>query len=191
MPRASRVQMEQHRRAVTEGAARLLRAAGPAAVTVSAVTASAGLTAGAFYKQFASKDALLAEACTLAVEQRSQYIQHLIATGSHETSTRSELITAYLSEAHIDNPQAGCVIPALATDVARDPGSPLTDIYAAAVAELVDLLAADDGDHERALTDMATLVGAVVLARATRGSGSSARILELAASALLRRDSGD
>lgn len=187
MPRASREQMEQHRHAVLKSASRLLRSAGPTAVTVSAVTASAGLTAGAFYKQFASKDALLAEAGTLAVEQRRQYLKHLITTRADPTSARDALISAYLSDAHIDTPEIGCIIPALATDVARDPESPLTDAYAVAVSELVDLLA-DGADHEKALSDLTTLVGAVVLARAIRGSETSTKILKAAESTLLHRD---
>lgn len=187
MPRASRAQMEEHRRAVVDGAARLLRSSGPAAVTVTAVTASAGLTAGAFYKQFESKEALLEEACAAAVGQRRHSIQRLMASAGDAASARDALITAYLSEAHVDHPQSGCVVPALAADVARDPASPLGDGLAGAVDELVDLLAEADGDRDRALRDMVTLVGAVTVARATRGSRQSVEVLRVARQTLLER----
>lgn len=177
MPRASRSQMEQHRRAVVEGAASLLRRSGPAAVTVSATTASAGLTVGAFYKQFSSKDALLQEAFDLAAEERRQYLGRLSVGHGDRASTREALIAAYLSDAHVENPQSGCIVAALVTDVARDPEIPFADAFEAAAEELLDLLSANNGDRERAMVELSTIVGAVILARATRGSATADELL--------------
>lgn len=176
--------MALHRQDVLEGAAHLLRSSGPAAVTVAAATARAGLTAGAFYKQFVSKDALLSEASNWAVERSREDFDRLLKN-TPEQNTRDTLITAYLSDAHVDDLGSGCVISTLASDVTRDPDSPMGDAVSIAITELVRLLTSADGDREQALTDAATIVGAVIIARAARGSDASDEILRAARHALV------
>jgi len=185
MPRSSRAQMALHRQDVLEGAAHLLRSSGPAAVTVAAATAGAGLTAGAFYKQFVSKDALLSEASNWAVDRSREDFDRLLKNTPEQNSTRDTLITAYLSDAHVDDLGSGCVISTLASDVTRDPDSPMGDAVSIAITELVRLLTSADGDREQALTDAATIVGAVIIARAARGSDASDEILRAARHALV------
>lgn len=83
MPRVSRAAAQEHRAQMVDAASRLLRERGPDAVTVTSVTEAAGMTQGAFYKQFASKDALVAEACRCAAQSRKA---HLAAVGSGDAS---------------------------------------------------------------------------------------------------------
>ena len=60
MPRVSKKQAEENHREVVSAAARLFRERGINGVSVPALMAEAGLTHGAFYGHFASKDELAA-----------------------------------------------------------------------------------------------------------------------------------
>jgi AcrR family transcriptional regulator len=64
--RSSRSQASANRVRIVEVASGLFRAHGIEAVSISDVMKAAGMTQGGFYKHFASKDALAAEACELA-----------------------------------------------------------------------------------------------------------------------------
>ncbi|MCX5463738.1 TetR/AcrR family transcriptional regulator [Alcaligenes parafaecalis] len=69
MGRVSREQAERNRERVLETACRLFRKQGVEGVSIGDIMKDAGLTAGAFYKQFASKEALVEEASRFAFTQ--------------------------------------------------------------------------------------------------------------------------
>src|SRR5690349_9427188 len=75
MGRVSQAQAAQNRERIVDTAARLFRERGMAGVSVADVMAEAGLTHGGFYKHFASKDALVAEAVTLAFTQQAARVR--------------------------------------------------------------------------------------------------------------------
>lgn len=77
MGRVSREQAERNRERVLETACRLFRKHGVEAVSIGDIMNDAGLTAGAFYKQFASKEALIEEACRFAFTQSSASWQRI------------------------------------------------------------------------------------------------------------------
>lgn len=72
MGRVSREQAERNRKRVLETACRLFRKHGVEAVSIGDIMNDAGLTAGAFYKQFASKEALIDQACRFAFTQSAE-----------------------------------------------------------------------------------------------------------------------
>ena len=111
--RRSREEAAQTRRTAVEVASLLFRERGIEAVSVADVMATLGMTAGGFYRHFESKEALAREACAAAFA-RSGLAQE--PAGSAEAMLRS-----YLSEAHRDAPATGCPLPALASDMARQP----------------------------------------------------------------------
>jgi TetR/AcrR family transcriptional regulator, transcriptional repressor for nem operon len=69
--RVSRVQAEENRRKVIDVASRLFREHGFDGIGLKDLMEGAGLTHGAFYKQFASKDDLAAQASRRALESAS------------------------------------------------------------------------------------------------------------------------
>ncbi|MFD0522672.1 TetR/AcrR family transcriptional regulator [Paractinoplanes durhamensis] len=69
MGRVSQAQAQENRKRIVETAARLFRERGVAGVSVADVMAEVGLTHGGFYKQFASKEALVAEAVGQAFDE--------------------------------------------------------------------------------------------------------------------------
>jgi TetR/AcrR family transcriptional repressor of nem operon len=160
--RVSREQANANRERVIETAARLFRERGFDGIGLADLMKEAGLTHGGFYRQFPSKDALLAEATSCASSQTAGYLAAVPAT---------ERVATYLSSEHRANPGSGCAIAALAGDVARAD----TKTQAAFAAGVESLLACVGGEEAgtseparaEAIQTLSTLVGALVIARAT------------------------
>ena len=164
MGRVSQAQALENRRHVVETAARLFRERGVQGVSVTDLMAEAGLTHGGFYKQFASKDALVGEAVAEAF-------------GAVDADPAG-FVDRYLSPAHRDDPGGGCPAAGFGTDVAHEPpDSTAREAYAKGIAGYADLF---DGD----LAAVSMLVGAIILARATVGTELSDQILTAARDAL-------
>lgn len=186
MARASRVVAEQHRTAIEKASARLFRQHGLHGVSVAQVMAEAGLTHGGFYGHFASKDELAAVGCARAFTDANARWQETVAQASDSATARHELVSRYLSEAHRDAAGHGCPASALAIDVAREPaGKPVHEAYVDGIGQLLDTwktTAEQPGPEadRMALVQMATLVGAITLARATAGHAISDDILDAA-----------
>lgn len=177
MGRVSREQAQENRRRIVETASRLFRELGTQ-VSVADLMNAAGLTHGGFYKQFASKEALIDEATTHAFDELTQ--RHI--TALEQGTGQQALIEAYLSVEHRDNPADGCPVAALATDMAREPGNPQAHrVYAEGVSDFAERLATDDQDG---VMRLCTMLGALLLARATKDSPLSEEILTTARTAL-------
>jgi TetR/AcrR family transcriptional repressor of nem operon len=182
MGRVSRVRARENRERVVRTASRLFREQGTH-ISVSDLMKASGLTHGGFYKQFASKDALIDEATAHAFDEvaqrRTAALEQL--PGQHATAQRA-LIDAYLSVEHRDNAAEGCPAAALAHDMAREAGgSEAHRVYTEGVGDLAEWLATEDQDG---ITRLCTMLGALVLARATKDSPLSEEILTAARAAL-------
>ena len=103
------------------------------------------------------------------------------------------MLRAYLSKAHIANAELGCPVAALGSEMPRQ----APEVRRAAtrrIKEMVDLVARQSPDwgqpgaHEHALVTVATMVGAVVLARAVDEPGLSDAICQAALSHLVPED---
>ncbi|MGO4306696.1 TetR/AcrR family transcriptional regulator [Cupriavidus sp. RAF12] len=187
MARASRELAEQHKVAIEQASARLFREHGLHGVTVAQVMADAGLTHGGFYGHFASKDNLVAVACQRAFEDGAQRWEHRIASANGDRRTaRNNLVGSYLSPEHRDCAGEGCAASALVGDVAREPASkPVRPVYVDGVKQLIDIWmstapdgATDAAARQTALVQLAAMVGAMSLARATGGDALSQEFLD-------------
>ncbi|WP_182897821.1 hypothetical protein [Microbispora sp. H10830] len=99
--------------------------------------------------------------------------------GGHDAAW-SSLIDSYLSPEARDNPGSGCPAAGFAGDFARDPE--WRDTYAAGIRDMAGWIAPED----TGLAALSTLVGALLLARATAGSPLSEEILRAARKAAAR-----
>jgi len=77
--------------------------------------ADAGLTNGAFYAHFESKDQLVAH--TLAEQLREQ--RESFSTQPQSRAGLEQIVRTYLSVEHRDNPESGCVSAALLDEIRR------------------------------------------------------------------------
>jgi TetR/AcrR family transcriptional repressor of nem operon len=164
MGRVSQAQAQENRKRIVETASRLFRERGVAGVSVADVMAEVGLTHGGFYKQFASKEALVTEAVGLAFAELSANLQD---------QDRDDFVRGYLSPAHRDHPGPGCPAAGFAGDLAHEEHQEASAAVQA-YTQGIDLYARELGS----LADVATLVGAMILARATAGTELSDRILD-------------
>lgn len=187
MPRVSRQQADHNRTAITEVSARLFREHGVDNVSVADLMAAAGLTHGGFYGHFESKEQLAGEACRWAFGRSAERWKKRIADKPDPSVARAALIDSYLSSQSRSGPDGSCPATTLAGDVARKSSdAPLRVAYAAGVENLLKILAgvqdtgATRGDREAALADFATMVGGLMLAKATQGEPISDEFLAAA-----------
>ncbi len=189
MRRTKQAKQQTHERIVA-AAMRQFRAGGIAGVGVADVMGEAGLTHGGFYAHFASKDALVAEACGVGLAQSRERIIRKIRREPAERRL-SAYIDLYLSAEHRDHPEAGCVMPTLSGEVARSSGAvraAFTQAYNDYRAALASLLAdtdnADEGGEtfeasDEAMVLLAGLAGTMLLARAVDDPALSERMLRI------------
>jgi TetR/AcrR family transcriptional regulator, transcriptional repressor for nem operon len=184
--RVSRLQAEKNRQTVIDVASRLFREHGFDGIGLKDVMASAGLTQGAFYKQFASKDDLAAQASRRALE--SAFHRWSAAAAANPQDPLGAVITFYLSMEHCAERMDGCPVVALGSDAARQ-GADVKASFEAGISKYLDLLGhwVGDGDKpsDRAMAILSTMVGAVLLSRAVNDKRLSKRFLQAAAKGVL------
>ena len=156
----------KHERIVKE-ASRLFRERGFENVSVGEVMKAAGLTHGAFYAHFGSKEEL--EAAAVAYGQGVS----LGRLQRNKKKTKGTFADRYLSPRHRDNPGHGCTMAALGPEVARS----TPELKAAFEQGLENILSARGGDRNEAIFQTAAMIGGVVLARAVQDTGLSDEIL--------------
>jgi TetR/AcrR family transcriptional repressor of nem operon len=157
------------------------------AVSIADLMKAVGLTHGAFYKQFASKEDLVDEATAHAFDDFGKLAARLAPeehAGEHEAARR-RLIEHYLSVRHRDHAGDGCPVSGLAADLGREPdqAARARQVYINGVRNLTARLATGDDDG---MAQLCTMVGALALARATRGNPISEEILHAARTALAK-----
>ncbi len=198
--RVDRPTVACHRAAILQAAGRLFRRRGIAAVPVADITREAGLTHGAFYGHFASKDALAAESCRTSLEDAAaRWAARAGQARSLGREPIAALIDGYLTERHRDAPEEGCALAALGPEIARA-GPPLSDALGTGVAALAAVLEQEiarrtpgiaETDRVRtALAILAALTGGIVLARACRADPERSRATLAGAASLARQAAG-
>lgn len=194
MPRVSRKQADENHKQVVAVAARLFREHGINGVSVPALMAEAGLTHGAFYGHFDSKEDLAAAACAHAIERMAANYEGLLERhGGDQHAALTEFVKHYTARTHRDQPGAGCPLAALADDASREQfKGPVRKAFAGGLERLTESLRGFLGKRgksaprEETLAAMSLLVGALVLARATKGHAISDELLAAARATLLR-----
>lgn len=155
---------------IVDVASRAIRRSGYGGTGVADIMKEAGLTHGAFYAHFDSREAMLAEAADRAGAAANAAAASIVAAVPPDQSLRA-LVTTYLSREHVNGVENGCPVSALGSEMPRQ--SP--EVRRAAtlrIKEMVDLVARQMPDwgqpaaHERALATVASMVGTLMLARA-------------------------
>lgn len=178
---------EATRECILDAAGRLFRQHGIAAVGLAKIMAEAGLTVGAFYTHFESKEALLRETLARALDVRHQAIEPALRGADVEV-----LIRAYLSPEHRDAAGSGCPIATLAAEVARHPATTrrtFSSHNAATFDALAACLSLRQGkpvDRADAAALIGLLAGTLQLARTTPDRAESDAILEAGVRAAIR-----
>jgi TetR/AcrR family transcriptional repressor of nem operon len=179
--KVSREQAARNRERILDAASQLFRERGFEGIGVADLMKEAGLTHGGFYGHFSSKEDLIAQA---SARELTRSLAHWSEVGERASGDRlSEIAAAYLTKTHRDNPGAGCVLAALGPDVSRQGPAvrrSVTDYVRSVVDLLVTLVPGRSkvARRRKAISAYATLVGAMVLARAVDDRALSQEILD-------------
>lgn len=181
--RVSRIQAAENRQTVINVASRLFREHGFDGIGLKDLMKAAGLTQGAFYKQFASKDDLAAQASKRALESASS--RWSAAATANPEDPMGAVMAFYLSMEHRDEMMDGCPIVALGSDAARQ-GTDVKASFEAGIKAHLDVLgrmvAGTDGKEPqgKAMAILAAMVGALTLSRVVNDPNLAQAFLETA-----------
>ncbi|TMR22720.1 TetR/AcrR family transcriptional regulator [Nonomuraea turkmeniaca] len=179
MVRYSKEHKQATRQRIIETAGRRLKKDGIDGSGVATLMADAGLTNGAFYAHFASKEELVA---TTVADQLREQRENLSAVAPGRAGVE-QIVRQYLSPEHRDNPGEGCPSAALLDEIGR-----CTDVtrqaYTAGVLDIIDDFAARLAPHDpqsarvKTLTVYAGMVGTLQLSRALADRQLADAVLE-------------
>ncbi len=167
------------RRRILETAGRRFKRDGIDGSGIATLMADAGLTNGAFYAHFASKQELVATA--VADQLRNQ--RESLGTLAPGRAGVEQYVREYLSVEHRDNPDDGCPSAALLDEIGRCTQATkraYTDGLLAMVDDIAARLAPDDPPSARAktLSVFALMVGTLQLSRALADRQLADAVLE-------------
>ena len=162
-------QKTRARDALLRAGTRSLKTSGFNGVGVDGLAAAAGVTSGAFYSNFANKEAML-EAVIDAGLGEPFLSDTDSATRAEARARLIGFVKEYISTDHSLDAAEGCVMPALSADVSRaEP--PVKDAYQRKMTALIDriagLLDGEQSDRQRrAWSIVALMVGSIAISRA-------------------------
>lgn len=170
MPQFVQSRKEASHERILQAATRAIRRSGYAGTGVADIMREAGLTHGGFYAHFASREAMLAEAADLAGAESVGALEKFTSAASPEDAYRT-LLKTYLSRAHVERAETGCPVAALGSEMPRQ-APEVRQAATRRIKDMIDLVerrAPHSGTPEgrrKALATTATMIGALILARA-------------------------
>jgi AcrR family transcriptional regulator len=141
--------------------------------------ADAGLTNGAFYAHFDSKDDLVATVVADQLRGQREWLSSLAT----DRAGVERIVREYLSPAHRDNPGEGCPSAALLDEIGRCPDA-TKQAYSDGVLAFIDDIATQLAPHDprsarvAVLSVYALMVGTLQLARALADRNLSDQLLD-------------
>jgi TetR/AcrR family transcriptional regulator, transcriptional repressor for nem operon len=166
--------------AIVNEAARVLKKDGFHGVGVDGLAASAQVTSGALYSNFANKEAVLEE--VVATQLGVEFAGLADREPAERRRMLEEILRRYLSDEHRLDAGHGCVMPSLSADVARA-GDSVREAYRRRIIEVVALLApamsgTPQEQERQAWTLVASIVGAITIARALPAGDEAQAVLD-------------
>ena len=167
--KVSKEKAAENRAALVQAAGLLFREHGIDGVGVAEISKKAGLTHGALYAQFPSKEALTAAAFASAAREG---FEEITTDRNGRAPTLTDFLDSYLSTQHRDNLATGCPMSASASEIARQ-DKVVSERFkegfeqiVAVIESRLDTPAIRAEKHQRALAVMAALIGGVAASRA-------------------------
>lgn len=175
---------EETIRKIVKNAGAVAKKKGFQATGVDDLIKASGLTSGAFYKHFASKDELLQS----VIRHEMGRTKALFFDGQEEDEkvTLSDIAKQYLSVLHVAHPESGCMLPSLTAEVARaDDAS--RDHFENGLLELHQFLSSIS-NPQTAWAALSMSMGAISIARASTNESTQKAILSACVAQLKAMD---
>jgi TetR/AcrR family transcriptional regulator, transcriptional repressor for nem operon len=163
----SRVETAETRKRIVEIASQEFKRSGIQATRVSEIMAAAGLTHGGFYRHFDSKEALLAEACAMAMEHMADNA-HAAIEGGDQAFT--EYLNDFLSRNVHEDCEVACTFVTMGSELART-DERTRHTLSEGFRTWIEILARREGDEGAqaaradAMFKLSAMIGAVTMAR--------------------------
>ena len=170
MPRFVQSRKEASHERILQAATRAIRRSGYAGTGVADIMREAGLTHGGFYAHFDYREAMLAEAADRAGAETVTFLEQFASAAPPGDGYQS-LLKTYLSRAHVERAETGCPVAALGSEMPRQ-ASEVREAATRRIKDMINLVARHAPDsskpegQRKALATTATMVGALILARA-------------------------
>lgn len=182
---SKQIQKEESRERILNVSSRLFRTRGFNATGIDQIMEEAGLTAGAFYAHFKSKEDLFEKSLEHALFHARKLLTKDTEklTGEEKTAV---VLKRYCSVAHRDFPEKGCVLPALAAEIYR--GTPQSKrIVESYIEQWADLISenlsnalSEEEKRNQSLQLISRSVGAILLSRMVKETQLSIQLLTAA-----------
>src|SRR6201994_3798106 len=130
--------LETHARIVKKASVRL-REKGAHGIGVADLMKDAGLTHGGFYAHFDSREALVIEAFTDAMDRSTAHWRKLSENAPPEKRL-SKIVNGYLATLHRDDPGHGCAVPTLGAEIARE-SARTRRVFSGRMNQMIEMLA--------------------------------------------------
>lgn len=182
-------QKRQTRQRILDAAGRGFRKGGFGGAGVDGLAKEAGVTSGAFYTHFSSKAAAFGEAVADGMAELKAGVRHFQT--EHGEDWWPAFVRFYLGAKRCCDLAESCALQSLAPEVARS-DAPSRVAFEADLREVAAIIAAGPAsagapqDENAALTALATLAGAVTLARAVQSPELAEQIAATTERLLLR-----
>lgn len=170
---------EETRRKMLEAASRGFRSRGYAGIGVDGLAKAAGVTSGAFYAHFGSKDAAFETALAFGLDEVIEAVPQF--QSEHGTRWLQAFADYYLGEAHRKDLACGCAMAALTPEVIRS-GPETQALYEEKMTRIAGLMArglnggSADERLARAWSYLSTLIGGLSLARGMKNEETAEKI---------------
>jgi TetR/AcrR family transcriptional regulator, transcriptional repressor for nem operon len=173
---------------ILDAAGAFLRKRG-ASGPVDEIMRAAGLTSGALYRHFKSKEELCIESICRVIDSMVDRYRTIVA--EREGRALRYIVSSYLSANHVEDKQGGCALAALGADMARG-SSKAKRAYELRIHSLLGVLAdgfetgAPSERRVRAQRLLSSMVGALTLARAMSDTDNANALLDAVRESLMR-----
>jgi len=181
--RYSSVHKEQTRQKLVESSAILAKEKGFSTVGVDGLMKAIGLTGGAFYSHFSSKDELFG---AIVEQELSSSLKLLSGEDELDRRKLKRCLKQYLSMTHVESPQKGCALPSLGEEIARaDEAVRLKAEYW--ICRLQQAWAQTLGSDSLAWAALSQCIGALVVARMLSSAQIQRQVLAASHDLLVRQ----
>ncbi len=170
-------------------ASRSFRSYGYAGIGVNGIAKAAGVTSGAFYDHFGSKDGAFGAALDSGLDEVIEAVP--IYQSEHGTNWVKAFVDYYLGRPHRNDLACGCAMAALTPDVVRS-GPKVHAAFEKKMTTIADLAArglagaSDEDRRARAWALLSVLIGGLNLARAMKNTKAGDEVAAAVSAAAIR-----